>query len=834
MESLLCLPNEIILDIAEYSNAAEINALTQTCDRLHGLLNPLLYRHGLDLDSAPLIWAAERNMPDTARRVFQYTTPPPDMLPAAMSIACEKGGVVMARLLLEHGARTPWIEDDGSLLFKAATRRHFQIVQLLLKYGAAPDMGSNRRKAQLVAECTSVESSQTKYDLDILKLLIEHGIDVVEDPNVAWLALGLGCKIPVLTHLLDLGLNPNGSTGGMFPSSLLTRVINHSREADDAVCAEFVKRSIELGADVNVVDRYGVSLLHLAAGTGLLETMRLLVAGGAEVDVEDQDRKTPLVYAFGRTWCGLRADVIDELLGAGADIAAIYNSADETFLSQFFRSGNQQCIRLLLTSGLEQISRMRGSDLILAAAMLGDDSAAHRVLNECEGVDLLESKDWDRNNALMLAARFGRHDVLQRFLVTVDAMDTSRNIDGDSALHLAMYSGSDLTVKLLMQRQKDVNFRNKSHCTPLALATQYSSCAVVEALLDSGSDITIVDYRRESLLHFAVDRGDATIIKALLERDAPRNLKNSRGHTPLSLAIWNDREDLVRLLLDHRVSVDDRDGLGYTPLMVAVLKHSLGIVRLLVARGAQLDITCDRGLRAGTAAFRMALEGERPDVAQLLLESGADPNGRTKQGRTLLMRAIQQKWQSLACSILRKHGSNLDLDVAAEDDRAQTALTWAAQSGFPDVVRELLRHGANAHHCDADGGTLITWAAYGGNVDVLRTVVDYLDKNSRLEVQDQHGNTPLLIAASRGHMGAVEWLVAHGVNLDHGNYFGQTAASLAAQEDHIDLLLWLVRRGVGGITDAEWRTCMYANSYDLCGRVIYPPLCIRDTGSAWG
>jgi hypothetical protein len=59
MDSLLCLPNEIILDIAEYFDVEKINALTQTCYyRLHDLLNPLLYRRGLEIEYPALEWAA--------------------------------------------------------------------------------------------------------------------------------------------------------------------------------------------------------------------------------------------------------------------------------------------------------------------------------------------------------------------------------------------------------------------------------------------------------------------------------------------------------------------------------------------------------------------------------------------------------------------------------------------------------------------------------------------------------------------------------------------------------------------------------------------------------
>ncbi|KAL2836637.1 hypothetical protein BJX68DRAFT_250482 [Aspergillus pseudodeflectus] len=165
--------------------------------------------------------------------------------------------------------------------------------------------------------------------------------------------------------------------------------------------------------------------------------------------------------------------------------------------------------------------------------------------------------------------------------------------------------------------------------------------------------------------------------------------------------------------------------------MVAVLKHSLGIVRLLVARGAQLDITCDRGLRPGTTVFRMALEGE--SSMSHSFSSSLEPIPVAEQSRGGLCFCGLSAEVAIACM----HGSRLDLDGAAEDDRAHTALTWAAESGLPDVVRELLRHGANVSHCDADGSTLTSWAAYGGNVGVLRAVDDYLAKDSLLEMVDK-------------------------------------------------------------------------------------------------
>ena len=59
-----------------------------------------------------------------------------------------------------------------------------------------------------------------------------------------------------------------------------------------------VRRLVEAGALVNVVDEEGRTPLHLAARIGRLSIVQYLVEHGADTDVKDNAHKTPLVYAI--------------------------------------------------------------------------------------------------------------------------------------------------------------------------------------------------------------------------------------------------------------------------------------------------------------------------------------------------------------------------------------------------------------------------------------------------------------------------------------------------------------------------------------------------------
>src|SRR5215471_11001091 len=70
--SLLDLPNELLLYIAEYLELeSDINALTRTTRRLHGLLNVSLYRHNVEHgESSALSWASRRGRVTTVQMLI--------------------------------------------------------------------------------------------------------------------------------------------------------------------------------------------------------------------------------------------------------------------------------------------------------------------------------------------------------------------------------------------------------------------------------------------------------------------------------------------------------------------------------------------------------------------------------------------------------------------------------------------------------------------------------------------------------------------------------------------------------------------------------------------
>ena len=171
---------------------------------------------------------------------------------------------------------------------------------------------------------------------------------------------------------------------------------------------------------------------------------------------------------------------------------------------------------------------------------------------------------------------------------------------------------------------------------------------------------------------YARGRGEA---QRLLPADSDLNV--------FEAAAFGRTEGLAEILDADPAEANRLSPDGFTPVHLACFAGGAGTTRLLISRGAQLETLSTSAFARvrplGTAAFSGDLES-----ARVLLEAGADPNGRGEGGFTPLHSAAQNGNAELV-RLLVAHGA--DATDAGPGEHTPAALAHAA--GHEDVARLL-------------------------------------------------------------------------------------------------------------------------------------------------
>jgi ankyrin repeat protein len=124
---------------------------------------------------------------------------------------------------------------------------------------------------------------------------------------------------------------------------------------------------------------------------------------------------------------------------------------------------------------------------------------------------------------------------------------------------------------------------------------------------------------------------------------------------------------------------------GFHPLGLAAFFGNKETVEALLAAGADVDQQSREAMKV--SALHSAAAARRPDIAEMLLAKGANPNLRAEAGVTVLHEVAITGQLDLAAMLL-KHGA----DVNAKDNSGKTPLAYAIESKRDAIAAWLREH----------------------------------------------------------------------------------------------------------------------------------------------
>jgi ankyrin repeat protein len=483
----------------------------------------------------------------------------PDTAWAATTLldAAEQGDRAVALRLLAAGANPNAAGPDGTTpVMWAAANDDADLVRALIKAGADVKK-ANAFGTSALTEAAIVGSAP------IIDALLKAGADPnTRNPEgeTALMAVARSGKVEAAKRLLDAGADVNAMENFGGQTALMWAAAQSQ--------AEMVKLLASRGADLNArgvvrqwerkviteprpkdMNKGGFTPLLYAAREGCVECARHLIAAGADPDLEDPERITPLNMAllnlhfefaafmikagadvnkwdlFGRSPLYMAADV-STLPVKGNGAMAVLPSEDSVTALEVGRmllaAGADPNLRLKRRPPYRDVPQDRGGDSILAqgatallrAARAGDAPFVELLLKNGALVDL-PSKEGVTPLMAAAGVEFGTR------------VTRGRNRTDEGVL---------ATMKLLVEAGADVNARmvterGRNPLDGLSQAAQFAVSLRRPTQVPSPFAVP-----HQTAIHGAAERGFTPFVKFLAEHGADLQAKDASGRTPLDLA----------------------------------------------------------------------------------------------------------------------------------------------------------------------------------------------------------------------------------------------------------------------------------------------------------
>lgn len=441
--------------------------------------------------------------------------------------AAQKKDISALRALVQRKVDVNAAQPDGTTaLHWAVVWNNEDAVSLLLRAGADAK-ARNRYGATPLSEAVTAGSAA------VVDALLKAGADpkalTTEDGETVLMTAARAGNADVVRRLLDRGADVNarekykGQTALMWAAAerhpavvklLLDRGADWKVRSFDR---ETKVPRLSAASSISPIARGGFTALSFAAREGDIESARMMLDGGVDINYGDVDNTSALVvsimnkqYSFAKFLIDRGADVN---VAGGYGRTALYAIVDIRN-EDYSALPNRKTEDPLPTLDIVQALLARGANVNLALTA---------NLPGRSGMDSGDTTLTEGTTPLMRAARAGDTAVIRLLLASgADPKVTTK--DGNTALMFAAGVG-----------YRDKNTRGSEH----------DALEAVKIFVDAGLDLRQANTRGETALHGAADRGADTIVQLLVDRGAELSVKSKQGFTPLDVALG--KSSLIQL-----------------------------------------------------------------------------------------------------------------------------------------------------------------------------------------------------------------------------------------------------------------------------------------------
>ena len=642
----------------------------------------------------------------------------------ALTLASRNGhiGVVQALLAKDAEMDLKQTRYEETALIMASRNGHIDVVQALLEKGANVDLRDNGGNTALI---WASEKGRT----EVVKLLIERGAAVNaknKDDRTALMLASASGRFDVVKLLIAKGADVNAKSLEGYTALMLTSEGGHT---------EIVQTLLANGVNVNLRDNNEKTPLMFASKGGHIDVVQILLAKGADPNAQDSDGETALIMALQYQ----HIDVVQALLEKGANVDLRDNGGNTALIWASY-NGPIANIQALLEKGANINAKDNKGKTALDRAQTSETEKYLRSKGAKSGSDPAAMGGKLVNFSKILLTTLIISGVSPATVLGIDP--TVESIFPQYSLIIAAGKGDIEKVNELLALVTDVNIQDPfTGATALMQASQNGHKEVVIALLNKDANVNMRAENGTTALMLASKNGHAEIVHILMDKWADVNVKEpTTGGTPLIMSSGFGHTETVRVLLTAKdIDVNVKGAFGITALMIASQQGHTEVVRALLVKGADVNLTDDKGATALSLA-------KKPEIIDLLKKAKTTPSAGAETPPSIsqdklpedLFNAVMAKDIQRVQALLAQ-GAN----VNAQDVAGTTPLMEASRWHHPDVVRLLIERGANIHARDMGGSTELMVASIYGSFESVKLLVE---SGAEINSQDNNGLTALDVA----------------------------------------------------------------------------------------